>query len=186
LEDSNKLYKQYYYPAKNVLRKYGCNGTIFEDLYQEAFIILVDKQKTAGIELKSQQTYITQICKNKWFKERKRMMIYEPLEEYEEFEELEGLEETGEKGESMKKQMFYIDEENKEDNLIELLLKHLKNMSAVCQEVLNLYSLGHSEKKISNILNLDDPRAVKNKKYYCKLKLKTMIMNDPLFTEIHE
>jgi DNA-directed RNA polymerase specialized sigma24 family protein len=183
LEDINNLYKRYYYPTKNVLRKWGCNSHIFEDIYHEAFIIFVEKQKNAGDEKWSQQGYITRICKNKWFKERERLKIYEPLEDYEEFEDFE---ESGEPGESIKKQMFYYNEDNKEDHLIELLLKHLKNMSAVCQEVLNLYSLGHSEQKISNILNLDDSKAVKNKKYYCKVKLRSMVMNDPLFDEMYE
>ena len=165
------------------MRKWGCNSSVFEDIFHEAFIIFLEKQKTYGNEKWPQQAYITRICKNKWFKERERLNIYEPLEEYKEFEEIEESEESEE---SMKKELFYYDEDNKEDNLIELLLKHLKNMSAVCQEVLNLYSLGHSEKKISTILNLDDPRVVKNKKYYCKEKLRSMVMNDPIFDDINE
>jgi len=47
LEDIKKLYKEVYATASNELRRSGCDSNIFEDIYQEAFIILIKKKKVS-------------------------------------------------------------------------------------------------------------------------------------------
>jgi DNA-directed RNA polymerase specialized sigma24 family protein len=164
LKEINKIYQGVYATAKNELRKSGCSSQHFDDIFQDVLIILLEKQKTAGLKMRNTQSYITQMCKYLWFKERKRQDNHEMLNE----SELSGDPEpsTG-------------------NELQQLLAKHLKNLSSTCRKVLILYSQGYSENKIGSVLNLGDRNAVKNKKYYCKETLRNLIMNDPEFKEIH-
>ena len=81
--------------------------------------------------------------------------------------------------------LFYDPEPPAGNEMRQLLLKHLKNLSSTCREILTLYGLGYSENKIGCILKLGDRTAVKNKKYYCKETLRKMILNNPLFKVIY-
>ena len=165
MADLNKLYKKHYSFAKSELRRWGCNRFIFDELYQGAFHILVEKQRNKGADNSYTQWYITQICKHLWFKERKRMLIYEYLDGTEPIE---------------------YEESDTNTDIKMLLVKHLNKLSKICREILTLYSLGYSEKRIIKSLNLNDRNVVKNKKYYCKEKLRMMMIGDPLFDEIYE
>ena len=71
------IYQKYYQDAKSILRKWGCNSQIFKDIYQDVFIILMDKQMNSGTETGISSGYIINLCKYLWFKERKREQIHE-------------------------------------------------------------------------------------------------------------
>lgn len=71
------------------------------------------------------------------------------------------------------------------DEKVILLLKYFKDLPAYCKEILVLYSLNYSEKKISEMLQLPNIKAVNHKKEKCKDKLRKMIKNDPAFKEIN-
>ena len=164
LDDLKKLLNTYYIPVKSELRRLGCPSVIFEDVYQDVFFILIKKEKSSGTAMRNPQSYITQMCKYIWFKERRRQGKHVSIEE----------------------SMLAIEPETgTRDEMKMLLSKHMNNLSSTCKEILTLYSEGYSEDKIGRILNLGDRNAVKNKKYYCKETLKSMIVNDPLFKEIN-
>jgi DNA-directed RNA polymerase specialized sigma24 family protein len=162
--DLNKIYRHYYSSAKSQLRKWGCKGDIFEELYQQTFFILVEMQETGKASSTYSLGYVTQICKNLWFKEQKRRRIYNLIDE---FDQIQYLEAESSKG------------------LIFLLVFHMKSLSSSCREILTLYSHGYSEEKISAALKLRGPKTVNNKKLYCKEKLRNMILNDPLYKELN-
>ena len=164
LNDLNYLHQKYYQDAKSVLRKWGCNSETFDDIYQDAFVILVEKLKHSGGETIILSGYIINLCRYLWFKERKRLQNHEPAE----------------KGDKIDEPYTAT-----KDVMIFLLLKHLKNLSPNCREILNLYLKNYTEKQISEVLNLEGPKSVNNHKEYCKAKLRSLIMNDPEFKEIH-
>ena len=167
LTDLNKLYKKNYSFAKLRLKKRGCNRFIFDEIYQGAFHILVEKQRHGVMDDIHSKWYIVQLCQRLWFLERKRMAVYDFLDGTEEFE-------------------YEENDTNTDTDIKMLLMKHLNKLSKICREILTLYSLGYSEKKIIKNLNLIDRNVVKNKKYYCKEKLRMMIISDPLFDDIYE
>jgi RNA polymerase sigma factor (sigma-70 family) len=164
LDNPNKSYSQYYFAARKKLRKWKCTGIAFDDIYHEAFIILLEKQGSPDTKIRDPETYITQVCKFLWFKEQRKMDLHEGMEKIDPDD---------------------YPNEVADDSRLVLLLKHMKNLPSTCQEVLTLYAQGYSEEKISDIMKLGGAKAVKNRKYYCKEKLRNMIMNDPLFEEIY-
>jgi len=164
LNDLNYLYRKHYQDTKSILKKWRCNTEVFNDIYQDAFIILMEKLKHSGSETIISSGYIVNLCKYLWFKERKRLQDHEPAEQVEKMDE------------------HYTETK---DVMNFLLLKHMKNLSADCRKILNLYLKNYTEQKISEVLHLEGPKAVNNQKHYCKSKLRSLIMNDPLFKEIH-
>ena len=162
---NNKIYNQYYSSVKSSLRKLGCPGFLFEDMYQESLSILLVIEKNRSLDISNRKTYITKICTNLWFKEKKRLEVQEKLDEYD-----------------------FINDQDKEpyEKKFFLVSKHMKNLSEGCRDILNLYMHNHSEEEISNMLNMAGPKAVNNKKNYCKDKLRKMVLSDPLLEEVYE
>lgn len=156
--------QKYYQDAKSVLRKWGCNSQKFKDIYQDVFIILMDRPMNAGTAAEISSGYIINLCKYLWFKERKREQIHELNDQMDQIDEVY----TGSK-----------------DVMIFLLHKHLKNLDAKCREILFLFAMNYTEHKISKGLKLESSKAVNNRKEYCKLKLRSMIKNDPLYNDIN-
>jgi RNA polymerase sigma factor (sigma-70 family) len=164
LEELGTLYDKLYIPVKNELKRWGCKDQFFYDLYHDAFFILIQNMSDPGNEIRYPQTYIAQMCKYLWIKERKRQNSLEIVEETE---------------------TIYDSENELKDELNLLLSKHFKNLPPACQKILNLYCRGYSESKINKLMNLSNRAAVKNKKFYCKEKLRSMIKIDPLYKEIN-
>jgi hypothetical protein len=102
------------------------------------------------------------MCKYIWFKEQKRQQRYERPGEIDQ---------------------YYEPEFGSNDIKLSLLDKHMIKLSAICQDVLTLYSLNYSEEEISRILNLKGSKEANNWKYNCKARLHKMIVNDPLYVE---
>jgi DNA-binding CsgD family transcriptional regulator len=99
-----------------------------------------------------------------WFKEYRRLRTFELFDLMDEFQAME------------------TDTKTERDIL---LMQNLQYLSASCREVMALILLGCSEEKISETLNLGGARVAKNKKYYCKERLKDLILIDPLFEELY-
>ncbi len=142
----------------------------------------MDKQKKLGGDIDFPHTFIRQVCMYLWYKEmrkrrRRRVELFGVAEDAVGY----GGEERGGGG----------DQEGEGDSVWEgaemamLLLRCLEKMSAICRELLTLYSLGYSESRIGEVMNINSRESVKNRKYKCKSKLRTLIINDPLFDEIY-
>ena len=165
MNDLNVLYGHCYAIAKNELRKFGCDSSHFDDIYQDAFYIITERNIFPGTSVRNPRSYIVQICKILWFKERKRQKSQIQVEEIEDHSEGEP--------------------ENVEI-MSQLLSKYFEKLSSTCREILTLYSLNYTEEKISRILKLDGPKTANNKKLYCKDRLRKMIKKDPLFDKLNE
>ena len=76
LNDIEKIYQKYYDPAKWELRKMGCSSYDFKDFYQEAFLVILEKNRISGDPVRSPQSYFIKICKNIWSDEMKRSGKY--------------------------------------------------------------------------------------------------------------
>ena len=162
---NNKIYNQYYSSVKSLLRKLGCPGSFFEDMYQESLHILLEKEKNSSLEISNLKTYITIMCTNLWFKEKKRLEVQDMLDGYD---------------------FFNDQDKGPHEGKLFLVSKHMENLSEDCREILTLYMHNHSEAEISIRLNMAGSKAVNNKKKYCKDKLRKMVMNDPLLEEVYE
>jgi RNA polymerase sigma factor (sigma-70 family) len=164
LDEIKKIFDQNYASAKTELRRWGCNSVLFEDIYQEAVSGLIERQKNGDTEIRVPGTYLRQMCRNLWFRERKRQQKLDLTEDMDSFsyQEVEG---------------------NKWMSV--LLRKHLKKLSPTCREMLVLFSFNYSEQRISELMNLPGTKAVNNKKQYCKDLLRDMIIVDPLFKEMN-
>jgi DNA-directed RNA polymerase specialized sigma24 family protein len=165
LEELQVIYKLYQASAKRELGKQGCTGSIFEELYHEAFLIYLERKHFQNSVIRFPLAYIVKMCKNLWNKERKRQATHERIEDID---------------------PMYTPDFMAADGKMWLLLMHLKKLSTSCREILTLYSLGKSEDEISKKLNLRSTKVVNNKKNYCKELLKRSIKRDPLFDEINE
>ena len=164
MEHIKILYTQNYSLSKTELRKLGCPGGAFDDIYHDAFSILKQKMENEPGSIRDPRLYLRQLCRNLWVRERKRQEMFNLVENPD---------------------RYHSPEKPEKSEMTHLLLKHLKNISEKCRKILILYSLSYSEYKISRVLNLEDTKMVKNRKYYCKEKLRNLIINDPLFRKIY-
>ena len=166
MTDLIAYYKSCHAIAKDTLRRYGCNGDLFEDLYHEAFCTLMIKQSKGYKDIPINLKFIIGMCKNLWLKELRRLRKFEDSDDFEQYES--GSEE------------FAF-----EDEKAALLHRQFENLPATCREVLKLHFEGYSEEMISEKLNLGGSRVAKNKKYYCRDKLLELMVNDPTYSELH-
>ncbi len=82
--------------------------------------------------------------------------------------------------------MDNISNETEEQNIKRYLLyKHLMKMSESCRQIIILVLLNHSEESIRRKLNMNNTKAVNNKKQFCKSKLQEMIKQDPIYNEVY-
>ena len=164
MDDIIELYEQYYDTTRRELRKLGCNRFVFDDIYHEVFLLFIENKKVHIRMVSDPKPYILQMCRYKWYKERKRREVPEFLQDN------RVTDGTGNEIES---------------KLLQLIEKHMYHLSESCREILELYMMGLSEHEISRVMNLENRNAVKNKKYNCKLSLRSLVINDPEYKELY-
>ncbi|HRS54452.1 MAG TPA: sigma-70 family RNA polymerase sigma factor [Bacteroidales bacterium] len=140
------------------------------DIFQEAVVIILKKNKNKDLELTSSfKTYFYAICKNIWLKELSKRKF--KAENY--------IEET---------ELSYnlVDEKIEEyitDFKVRLFQRSFVKLSKDCQKVLILFFKKISLKDIAKIMGYKSEKYAKKRKYQCKERLVEIIQSDPLYKE---
>jgi RNA polymerase sigma factor (sigma-70 family) len=164
----NYLYIKFYNPIRNMVKFNSGTEMDAEDLFQETLIVIYQKISNNSLTLLSSfYTYLYSICWHIWLKKlKKRSYTYE----YKDISELEAWENE-----------MKMSEIIKESNKYELFLEHFLKLNNSDQKVLNLYMCKTSSKEIANLMGYSSGNYAKLRKYLCKEKLKSSIINDPRF-----
>lgn len=139
-----------------------------KDLFQEALIVLYRKVYDPAFHLSSTvETFIFAVGKKKWLyelrKRKKNVSIMEAIDESNNYD---------------------INEILHEKEKIELYLKHFKNLTEGCGNILTLAFKGMKMKNIANELNFGSEGYARKRKHECQEKLINLIKEDPLFGEL--
>lgn len=147
------------------------NGTVddTEDILQEAFLIIIRKLKTEGLNLNCNfSTYFFSICKHLWFQElRNRSRV--KLKEMQEFYWLAN-------------EVLEYDE--LEEKKLKLFLKQINLLEEKCRQLLLLYCKKKSISEIMKLMGFKNEQAVADKKKNCRKKLIKNLLNCKEYKEL--
>ncbi|MCU4163053.1 RNA polymerase sigma factor [Carboxylicivirga caseinilyticus] len=135
------------------------------NLIQEGFIAIYTKTEKPQLTA-SFTTYFYAICRNIWLNElrirKKESSVLKNIENAVVITE-------------------EVDEEQLYEKRRQLYLKHFKNISKVCQDLLKLVSKGFSNEDITAELAFSSLQYMKNRRTQCNKKLLDMIKEDPQY-----
>jgi len=138
------------------------------NIIQEAFIAIYSKSEKPQLTA-TFSTYFYAICRNIWLNELRKRKNERFILNNIEANQLITQE---------------IDEEQLYEKRRQLYLKHLKNITKVCQVVLRLVSKGFSNEDITSELAFSSVQYMKNRRTMCNKKLMEMIKEDPQYKEL--
>ncbi|MFZ1379620.1 MAG: sigma-70 family RNA polymerase sigma factor [Saprospiraceae bacterium] len=153
--------------TKNHLIKFNCPDYDFEDLFQEAIIVMDRNIRNGQFEERGTlEAYLFKICKYLWFNELRRNKKHVSVEI------LENLE---------KSVTFDQVQTQYDEDLLILLDLTLKKMDDRCRKVLELWRLSYSMTEIKNIMNLVSEGMARKIKYNCLNKLSELIIKNKTY-----
>lgn len=149
-----------------ILRNRG-NADDVQDIFQEALVVLYKRLQEPDFEITgSFFTYFYGICKFLWLRQLKKKSRSEVTLD----EKMELPEEA-----KIERQIF-------ETERRQFYQEKFRELSAECQQVLQLFFDGKPLKKIAKLMGYTEV-FVKSKKYRCKEKLSRLIQKDQRFSE---
>jgi len=154
----NKIYKTQYPIVANWIKKNSGSIDDCDDIFHEAFLIILRKLKNEELNLSSSfSTFLFAICKNLWLQELYIRSKYQ----IQDIEQISDLTDT-----------------SNNDKLEELKLKiYLNQLNLLEQKCRQIFLLCHEKKNLSEIMRImgfSNIQAVADKKKNCK---KTLIRN---------
>jgi RNA polymerase sigma factor (sigma-70 family) len=164
----NTIYKTQYPIILGWIKKNSGSADDTDDIFHEAFIIVINKLRADGILLNcSFSTYLFSICKHLWFQElRKRSRVQ--LIDIQKYNNLEYSELNNEL-EERKRQIF---------------LKQISFLETKCRQLLLLYCKRKSLPEIMHIMGFRNTQAVADKKKNCRKTLIKNLLNSKEYKEL--
>jgi RNA polymerase sigma factor (sigma-70 family) len=139
-----------------------------KDVYQDAFIVVwnnIKKNQFIPLNETAIQGYLYTIAKNKWMDVIKSSRFKKINSAFNEQKLANKTEDTLE-----------LDQENLENNKLNQAMEAFKNLGQPCKELLTTFYFNKkSLRDIASQLNIDEA-SVRNKKYRCMEKLRTLVM----------
>lgn len=167
---NSALYVESYGLVRSYVLSRSGNDEDVRDTLQEGFYIYFGKAKNDDLILECKlASYILGICKNVWKKELKKRQA-EVLSDT--FDDVEDRSEER------------LQNKEKEESLRSILRRCILKLTSRCQDVLDLGLEGISCEEIAEIMNLDNGNITSNKTFTCKLRLKTLVQQDPEYIRI--
>lgn len=160
------VYKEYYPSIKFLIITNSGNEIDAEDVFQDAMVIIYRKIiENKMILTSSFKTFLYSICRNLWLQRLDRKLFsYEFLEN----ENLTDLQDNV---------MFEMKEA--ENEKYKLFQQHFLRLSEDCKKILRLFMNKVPLREIAEIMGFKTEKYAKTRKFMCKEKLKSAIINDP-------
>lgn len=160
------VYKEYFATIRFMITTNSGNEKDAEDVFQDAMVIIFRKVIEDGLILTSSfKTFLYSICRNLWLQRLDRKVF---SSEFLELENLNNLQET--------LMLDFAEQENEKYRLYQI---HFLNLSDDCQKILRLFMNKTPLKEIALIMGFKTEKYAKTRKFMCKEKLKSKILNDP-------
>jgi RNA polymerase sigma factor (sigma-70 family) len=168
----NYLYRQFFQQIRSFVE--SNSGTLMdaEDAFQDALVVIYKKISSKDFSLTCAfNTYLYSVCRYLWLQRLNKRK-------------------SGEEFKQSVSQDYPWSDTNETDELIgeidkfNLFQQHFVKLRKEDQQVLKLYMNKVSLKEIAGILGFKSEKYAKTRKYICKEKLKTSIMNDPRYREL--
>lgn len=155
------IYKTQYPIVYGWIRKNKGTSEDTDDLFHEAFIIILRKIKAEGLYLNcSFSTYLFSICKHLWFQELRKKSRMLPIEALELNNPIEN-----------------DSYDNLEDEKLQIFLNQLDLLDVKCRQLLLLYCKRNSLNEIMKLMGFKNAQAVADKKKNCRKKLIKNLLN---------
>lgn len=162
------IYKEYYPTIKFLITTNSGTETDAEDVFQDALVVLYRKIAKENLILTSSfKTFLYSICRNLWLQRLDRRVF---SNEFLEMEDLSELQEN-----------VHHEQPEEEQEKYRLFQQHFLQLSHDCQKVLRLFMGKTSLREIADIMGFKTEKYAKTRKFMCKEKLKSSIVNDPFF-----
>jgi RNA polymerase sigma factor (sigma-70 family) len=167
-----QLYKKLYKKINFYVISNSGLGEDAEDVFQDALIVLLDKIDAGTLHLTCAiETYFFSVCKNLWYHKLANMQKSRHFQEYEMFEHA--------------KAAISSDTYDMHDELLRLMKYHFSRLDEKSRQTLNLYMNGTPNKETTALMGYNNKDYAKTRKFICKEKLKSLIMNDPDYKKLH-
>lgn len=151
--------------VRRELRILGCQGSVAEDIFQEALLILCRKLEDPNFVLDVEAIhFVKSTCKFLWFNQARKAQKQQTVELNQEVSNsnLVGIDED------------WLEKEEKLASIEEAILK----LGKQCQQILTLfYSKSLSMEKIAQKVGLRNEKVAKAQKYRCIQKVKELIQH---------
>ena len=157
----SQLYRQYYEPVQQLIRKNS--GTVEEadDIFQEVLLAFYTQLREGKMTLHcSIKTYLYSVARNMWLNELRKRSNKPTIVETDEFIVLE---------EDHLASMV-LTEQNQE------MAKLIRSLGDQCQEILTYFYFDRFRmKKVADLMGFANEQVAKNKKSKCLKKLKALV-----------
>lgn len=157
----SQLYRQYYEPVQQLIRKNS--GTVEEadDIFQEVLLAFYTQLRARKLTLHcSIKTYLYSVARNMWLNELRKRSTKPTIVETDEFILLQ---------EDHLASMV-LTEQNQE------MAKLIRSLGNQCQEILTYFYFDRFRmKKVADLMGFANEQVAKNKKSKCLKKLKALV-----------
>ena len=146
--------------VRRELRILGCQGSVAEDIFQEALLILCRKIEDPNFVLDVEAIhFVKSTCKYLWFNQARKAKKEQTVELNQEVAQIDE---------------DWLEKEEKLTSIEEAILK----LGKQCQQILTLfYSKSLSMEKIAQHVGLRNEKVAKAQKYRCIQKVKELIQH---------
>lgn len=158
-QELKQLYKKWP-ETKRFLKKYGCNSTDAEDIFQEALVIFCRKKEQVDFVLTVDAfVYVRNTCKLLWYNQSRKNK-------------------KAPAGELEKDVLQQDDEWFQKEMKIQLVESAILQLGKQCRELLELfYGLGWNMVDIAKRIGLRNDKVAKAQKYRCLQKAKEIALS---------
>ena len=146
--------------VRRELRILGCQGSVAEDIFQEALLILCRKLEDPNFVLDVEAIhFVNSTCKFLWFNQARKAQKQQTVELNQEVAQIDE---------------DWLEKEEKLTSIEEAIFK----LGKQCQQILTLfYSKSLSMEKIAQHVGLRNEKVAKAQKYRCIQKVKELIQH---------
>ena len=164
------VYRENYPAVKSFVLENKGDIQDAKDVFQEGIVLIFKKVTSGELTLNcSFRTYLFSICRLVWFRELEKRK-YEKMDQ----KDLKGY---------MDLQLDLNFNEIEQDKY-RLYQKHLDFLEPDCRKILTLFYDGVPVRDITRVMGFTSESYTKKRKFQCKEKLVSSIMNDPKYKSL--
>lgn len=166
----SRLYDDCFPAIKQLVLKNTGEIEDAEDVFQEALVVVYRKANAGKLELNcALNTFIYAICRNIWLDRLRRLgRTVGIISDYDQLADLDD-------------DVLATIHKNEQYALFQ---KHFRNLSDGCQKLLTLFFEGNDMKSITKHMGFGSELYARKRKFQCKEKLVSTIINDPDYIEL--
>jgi DNA-directed RNA polymerase specialized sigma24 family protein len=166
-----ELYKKFFKKVKYYVITNSGLAEDAEDVFQDALVLLLNKIDEGRLQLScSLETYLYAVCRNLWYH---RLTNLQHVRHF-----------VGDEPAENAKEAIIYDSSDFKDQLINLVRHHYSMLDENSQKTLSLFANGTPHNETTEMMGYRNKDYAKARKYVCKEKLKSLIMQDPAYKKL--